>query len=78
MPNLMTTVLEIKNAHEDYMRVPKLRSLAPNIRAAQGWTPPNPGTNKVNCDTSWCKETKLGGIVVVARNSDGQFIGGPN
>lgn len=39
-------------------------------RNSQGWEAPETGSVKVNCDASWCRQTKTGGLRVVARNSD--------
>lgn len=74
----MVIVGKIKNAHEEYMRMQKKGSMAPTRRVAQGWKAPSPGTIKVNCDASWCRQTKTGGIRVVPRESEGHLIGGAN
>lgn len=52
--------------------------MTPNRRETQGWKATSPVIIKVNCDVSWCRQTKSGGNDVVARNSDGRLIGEAN
>lgn len=78
MPNLIITVDKVKKLHEEYKNTPKVTNPSHKPLNNQEWEASGIGFVKVNCDASWSRQTKMGGIRVVARNSDGRLIGGAN
>lgn len=44
-------------------------------RGMGGWSRPETGCIKVNCDASWVCATGRGGIGIIARDHDGQVVG---
>lgn len=39
---------------------------------------PMPRSTWINCDTSWCKQTRMREVGVIAHNSNGDIVGGIN
>lgn len=44
----------------------------------QRWMPLRVGVIKMNCDTSWCSKTRIGGIDIIARESNATMVIGLN
>lgn len=77
-PNPTAAVEEAKKLYVEYKNIPKVTNEVQRPRNSQGWEAPETGYVKVNCDASWCRQTKTGGLRVVARNSDGRLTEGAN
>lgn len=74
----MEVVDRTRKAHDE-VRGARIRNASVHIpRETQTWRRPNRRWIKINCDASWCRETKTGGIGVIARNADGCVVGGEN
>lgn len=59
----------------------KLPNQQPSTQAVRGegkWFASPSGTIRINCDASWCKQTGMGGVGVIARDSSEQVVGGLN
>lgn len=67
MPNLTVVVDEIKQSHEKYVRASNEIVSTSSPGVAQVWRTPEPHSVKVNCDASWCRQTKMCGISVIAK-----------
>lgn len=68
----------MRKAHDEYMRAKTEHVTEPGLRVAEAWRRSDQGCVKINCDASRCRQTKMGGIDVIARNADGCVVGGAN
>lgn len=71
-------ILEINATIDELMQLPNQRLSTPTANGEGKWTAPQPRTIQVNCDASWCKQTGMGGVSVIAHNSNGEVVGGIN
>lgn len=46
------------------------------VAPGQTWKRQSQDAIKINCDATWCRSTKRGGIGVIARNHNGEVVGG--
>lgn len=71
-----TEIIDCVYRKDDEYRANTVRpnNIEPRITPST-WTPPTQGVIKWICDTSWCARTKLGGIQVIARDSEGWVVG---
>lgn len=81
-PNPMTVISSVRKMMEELYNLHQSSHLqqsssASNERSSRlTWERPSRDTINVNCDAAWCRSTTRGGIGVIARNYNGEVVGG--
>lgn len=78
MLNPGTIILEIKVLIDKMVKLPLRLQSAQTVSMNGRWSAPCPGTIRINCDVSWCKQIGMGGLRVIARDSRGGVVGAVN